>query len=120
MESLQDEIQEANANREGKDKAPLTEINLDKEQMNLEIASRYQEVGPTTSQSSKASTFKELPSFLGDYKSRDEVRKVPIQDKLATKVLDTSNLQALLSTLVRVLLTLVIGRHTESQTGTLA
>ena len=61
------EIQEANANREGKGKAPLVKIDLEKEQVNIESASRYQAMGPTTSQSNKASTFKELPSFVGDY-----------------------------------------------------
>ena len=77
MKSLWDEIQEANANREGKGKGPIAEIDLEKEQLNLDIALRYQEKEPTTSRSSKASIFKELPSFVGDYKSRDGIRKVP-------------------------------------------
>ena len=68
---------------------------------------RYQAARPTTFQSSKASTFKELPSFVGDYKSRDDIKKVPTQYKLTTKVLDMANLQALLSTLVRVSLPFV-------------
>ena len=75
--------------------------------MNLYIALRYQAVGPTTSRSSKASIFKELPSFVGDYESRDDIWKVPTQYKPTTKVLDTANLQALFSTLVRVSLPLV-------------
>ena len=49
MKSLWDEIQKANANREGKGKAPIEEIDLEKEQLNLDIASRYQAKGPTTS-----------------------------------------------------------------------
>ena len=77
IKSLWDEIQEANTNREGKGKAPLAEIDLQKEQMNLDIAFRYQAVGPTSSQSSKSSIFKKLPSFVGDYKIRDDIRKVP-------------------------------------------
>ena len=100
MKSLWDEIWEANVNREGRSKAPIDEINLEKEQMNLDIASRYQAIGPTTFRSSKAFIFRELPSFVGDYKSRDDIRKVPTQYKLTTKVLDAANLQALLSTLV--------------------
>ena len=76
MKSLWDEIQEANMNREGKGKAPIAEIDLENEQINLDIASKYQAVGPTTSRSSKVSIFKELPSFVGDYESRDDVRKV--------------------------------------------
>ena len=77
MKSLWDETQEANANTEGKGKAPIAEIDLEKEQLNLDIASRYQVKGPTTSRSSKASMFKELPSYVGDYESKDDVRKVP-------------------------------------------
>ena len=81
MKSLWDEIQEVNANKEEKGEAPITEIDLDKEKLNLDISSRYQAKGPTTSRSSKASIFKELPSFVGDYKSRDDVRRVPTQYK---------------------------------------
>ena len=77
MKSLWDKIQEANVNREGKGKAPIVEIDLEKEQLSLDIASRYQAVEPTTSKTSKASIFKELPSFVGDYESRDDIRKVP-------------------------------------------
>ena len=70
LKSLWNEIQEANANREGKGKAPIVDIDLEKEKMNLDTASRYQAVGPTTSRSSKASIFKELPSSVEDYASR--------------------------------------------------
>ena len=48
MKSRWDEIQEANANREGKGKAPIAEIDLEKKQVNIDIASRYQTTGPTT------------------------------------------------------------------------
>ena len=50
--------------------------------------------------------FKKLPSYVGDYKSRDNVRRVPTQYKPTTEVLDTANLQALLSAPVRVSLPL--------------
>ena len=41
MKSLWDEIREANTNRGGKGETSLVEIDLEKEQMNLDIASRY-------------------------------------------------------------------------------
>ena len=66
-----------NANREEKGKAPIAKIDMEKEQLSLDIASRYQAAETTTSRSSKASIFKELPSFVGDYESRDNIRKVP-------------------------------------------
>ena len=92
MKSLWDEIQEENENREGKGKARIAEIDLEKEQLNLDIALRYQAARPTTSRSSKASIFKEFPSFVGDYESGDDIRKVPTQYKPTTKVLDMANL----------------------------
>ena len=82
------------------------EIDLEKEQLNLDIALRYQEKGTNTSRLSKASMFKELPSYVGDYESRDDVRRVPTQYKPTTEVLDTANLQALLSAPIRVSLPL--------------
>ena len=101
MKSLWDEIQKANANKEGKGKAPLGEIDLEKELVKIEIASRYQAIGPITFQLSKASTFKELPFFVGDYRSDNDVRKVPSQYKPSPIVLDIANLQVLLSTPMR-------------------
>ena len=53
MKSLWDEIRGANASREGKGKAPIAKIDLKKEQMNLDIASKYQAARPTTFRSSK-------------------------------------------------------------------
>ena len=41
MRNFWDEIQEATANHEEKQKAPLIDLNLDKPQANLEIQSRY-------------------------------------------------------------------------------
>ena len=78
MRKLWDEIQDANANHEEKGKALLTKLNLDKPQAKPEIQSRYNMAEPFDMSSSKASSMKELPSFLGnDAKSVDDVRKVP-------------------------------------------
>ena len=88
MRKLWEEIQEANANREDKGKALLIELDLDKPQANLEIQSRYNTVEPSNTSSRKASSFKELPSFLGnDVDSVDDVKKVPSQFKPSTIVL---------------------------------
>ena len=93
-------------NREGKGKAPIAEIDLEKEKLNLDIPSRYQAVGPTTSRSSKASIFKELPSFVEDFDNDEDVRKVLTQYNPGSTMLDMTSLQALLSTLVKVSLPL--------------
>ena len=108
MKTLWNELQEKNV-KGNKGKAPITEIDLDKEQMNFDIESRYGVAGPSSSKSSKASTMKELPSFLGDVDSAKDVRRVPSQyhPTPTPNVLDTANLQALLSTPVKVTLPLV-------------
>ena len=45
LQSLWDEIKEANANREEKGKAPLIEIDLDKKQIMMDEVSRYLDAG---------------------------------------------------------------------------
>ena len=64
MRKLWNDIQEANANKEDKGKAPLIELDLDKPQANLEVESRYNMIELSTKSSSKALTLKELPLFL--------------------------------------------------------
>ena len=60
MRKLWDEIQEANTNKDDKGKAPLTDLDLDKRQANLEIQSRYNMAEPSNKISSKASSLKKL------------------------------------------------------------
>ena len=90
-------------------KAPITEIDLDGKQVHFNIGSRYGEQisSKSKSKSSKASTMKELQSFLGDGGSDEDIRRVPSQYKPSPVILDTANLQALLSTPVKVTLPLV-------------
>ena len=64
-------------------------------------------VEPFDKSSSKASTLKELPSFLGnDADSVDDVKKITSQYKPSALVKDTATLHALLSAKVRVTMTL--------------
>ncbi len=104
LKSLWDDIRKAKIEKIIKRKAPLKEVDLDKKQVSLEIESRYGSHEPSSPRSSKASIMKELPSFLGDNESEKEVRRIPSQYKPKTMTLDTANLQALLSTPVKVTL----------------
>ena len=108
MRKLWDEIQEANVDKEDKGEASLIELDLDKPQTNLKIQSRYNMVEPSDKSSSKASSLKELPSFLGnDPNSVDDVRTIPSQYKPSALVLlDMAILHALLSAKVKVTMTL--------------
>ena len=93
MRKLRDEIQEANARKKDQGKAPLIELDLDKPQANLEIQSRYNMAEPFDTSSSKASSVKELPSFLGnDANSVDDVKKIPSQYKPSASTMDTTTL----------------------------
>ena len=58
-------------------KAPITQIDLDEKQVHFDIGSRYGDKTSLKSNSSKASTMKELPSFLGDGGSDEDIRRVP-------------------------------------------
>ena len=75
MKDLWDEIQKVKINHEGKGKAPMEELNLEKEQAPMEIASRYGLVGLSSMTFSKVSTFKKFPSFIGDFDTNDNVRR---------------------------------------------
>ena len=108
MRKLWDEIQEVNARKEEQGKAPLTELDIDKPQANLDIQSRYSMAEPSDTSSSKASSMKELPSFLGnDADDINDVKKIPSQYKPSASVMDTTTLHALLSAKVKVTMTLV-------------
>ena len=55
---------------------------------------------------SKASGLKELPSFMNENASDKEVLKVPSQYQPSPTVMDTANLQILMSTPIKVSMTL--------------
>ena len=76
-ESFWDKIWEANSNREGNGKAPIKEIDLDKDQDPMEISSKCGLSGLGSTKFSKVSTFKELPSFIGDFGSAKNGRRAP-------------------------------------------
>ena len=78
--------------KEGKGKAPLVEIDLDKKQITMDKVSRYLDAGADLEEESKASAFKELPSFLGKYGSEEGIKKVPTQYKPSPKIMDSTNL----------------------------
>ena len=52
--------------KENKGKTTVTQIDLDKKQVHFDVGSRYGDKVSLKLKSSKASTMKELPSFLGD------------------------------------------------------
>ena len=106
VKSLWEEVCKANKNKENKGKAPITQIDLDNKQVHFDIGSRYGDKISLKSKWSKASTMKELPSFLGDGGSDKDIWRVHSQYRTSPVVLDTSNLQALLSTPVKVILPL--------------
>ena len=84
----------------------MKELDLDKEQAPKEMDSRYGLLGPAFARFSKASSLKELPSFLGDFDSDDDMRRVPMHYKPSLVILDSANLQVLLSTPIKVSLPL--------------
>ena len=79
------------------EKPPLEEIDFDQKTLEIEIRSEYGDAGSESSQSSKANTLKNLPSYQGDYEARSEVRKIPSQRFPSPPKTDIVNLTALMS-----------------------
>ena len=52
------------------EKPPLEEIDFDQKTLEIETRSEYGDAGSESSQSSKANTLKNLPSYQGDYEAR--------------------------------------------------
>ena len=70
------------------------------------MESRYEDCGFEESGESKARSNKTLPSFIGEFDERSDIRKVPTQYKSLPPVLHAANLHALLSTPIKVTLPL--------------
>ena len=81
-------------------------MDLDKSQLNDEVESRYVDCGSEESEEEKARSNKTLPSFIGEFDTKSEIRKVPTQYKSLPPALQIANLQAMLSTPIQVTLPL--------------
>ena len=77
-------------------KPPIEEIDFDQKTLELEIRSEYGGDESKTSLESKAKTLKTLPSYLGEYEAKSEVRKLPTLQMPSPKDLDITNLSALM------------------------
>ena len=77
-------------------KPPIEEIDFDQKTLELEIRSEYGAIGSETSHESKAETFKTLPSYLGEYEVKSEIKKIPSQKLPSPPNLDIANLTALM------------------------
>ena len=70
------------------------------------MVTRYEDTQSSSSNESKASGMKELPSFINPKGSDKEVLRLPSQYHPSPKVMDTTNIQTFMSTPVMVTLTL--------------
>ena len=76
-------------------KPPIEEIDLEQKTLELEMRSEYGGVGLEVSQESKANSFKTLPSYLGEYETNSEVKKLPTLKVPSPKTLNISSLSML-------------------------
>ena len=115
VESLWEELRKTKEDREDEGKAPIIEIDLDKKQAKLDPIMGFEHKITTSHSTSKDLGLKELPSFidedesdkevpsfLDDNGSDKEVLRVPSQYHPSPIVMDTANLQILMSTPVKV------------------
>lgn len=106
LQNLWKEIRKEKLKGIPEDKAPIKELDLDKMQVHVNVESRYGDWGSEKFVESKADSLKTLPSFMEDFEVKLDVKKVPTKYKTMLLILDTTNLQALMSTLVKVTLPL--------------
>ena len=72
VKSLWEEVRKANETTKNKGEAPITKVDLDKKQVHVDMFTRYAPTPSSSSNSSKSSNMKELPSFI-------EVLRLPSQ-----------------------------------------
>ena len=81
-------------------------MDLDKNQAHIDMVTRYAKTQSNSSNKSKAPIMKELPSFINPTGSDKEVLRLPSQYHPIPIVMDIANIQTLMSTLIKVTLTL--------------
>ena len=106
VRSLWEEVRKAKETVHNKENAPITEIDLEKKQAHFDLTTRYADTQSSSSNASKASGMKELPSFINPEGSDNEVLMLPSQYHPSPMVMDTANIQTFMSTPVMVTLTL--------------
>ena len=103
---LWEEVRKANELKFNKGKSPIAEADLNKKQAHIDLVTRYTDTELNSSSISKASSMKELPSFIKPKVNDKEELRVPSQYHPSPMVMDIANLQTLMSTPIKVTLTL--------------
>ena len=85
-----------------KGKTPIIEFNLDKKQACMDFFTRYKDKETNSPCISKVNSMKELPSFIEENGSDEELLRVPSQYQPSPIVMDTINLQRFKSTPLKV------------------
>ena len=101
-----EEVYNAKARKLLDNPAPFEELDPDGRPMVEIMGSRYGNWESEHSPKSEAGTMKTLPSFVGEIEMKSDILKVPTQYRSVPPTLDTENLQAILSTPIKVTLPL--------------
>ena len=96
VKSLWEKVKKASEIANNKEKAHIAEVDLNKKQAHLDMVTRYGDTQSSFSNESKASSMKELPSFINLEGSDKEVLILPSQYHPSLIVMDTSNIQTLM------------------------
>ena len=76
VKSLWEEVCKANETTKNKGKAPIAEVDLDKKQAHIDMVIKYVKNQSNSLNKSKASSIKELPSFINSEGSDKEVLRL--------------------------------------------
>ena len=116
VKSLWEEVWKANEVRDSKGKAPIAKKDLDKKEAHVDMVTRYADTQFSSLDKSKASSMKELPSFVKPERIDKEVLKLPSQYHPSPIVMvDTTN-----TIVYSYQGYLDIGRNSKSQAGIVA
>ena len=86
--------------------APIEELDMDQPQVHWDSKSWFGEIGSVPTEINEDKTLAELPSFMGEYEARSEIKKLPSIRGNLTKHRDSQNLASILLTPIQCTLTL--------------
>ena len=106
VKSPWEEGKRANKFGNNKGKSPIAEEDLDKKRAWIDLVTRYAKIEPNSLRVSKSSSMKEFPFIVGLERKGTGVLRIPSQYHPSPLVIDTANIQALMSTPIKVTLNL--------------
>ena len=105
VKSLWEEVRRADDSRDNKGKALIAKVDLDKKQARVDLVTKYADTEPNSLSINRALSMKDLPSVIKPEVNDKEILRIPSQYHSSLIVMGTADIQALMSTSIKVTLT---------------